>query len=58
MKATKAKTKPKELGELRMKSDDFDKIMRGALGVAPEPKAKPKPRARKKRATKAAPGRR
>jgi hypothetical protein len=34
--------------ELRMKADDFDRIMRGALGVpAPEPKPPRKPTAKK-----------
>ena len=43
---------------LRMKSEDFDRIMRGALGVAAPPvetKPKPKPKATpKKRATASA----
>lgn len=40
---------PKTAGDLRMKAADFERIMRGALGVhapPPEPKtAKPKKRA-------------
>lgn len=44
--------KPKpETDELRMKSGDFDRIMRGVLAVAP-PVAEKKPRARKKPASK------
>jgi hypothetical protein len=45
--------------ELRMKSDDFDRIMRGALGVAtppvaPKPKAAPKKQAAAKKTAKRA----
>ena len=45
-------TKPAlQLDELRMKADDFDRLMRGALGV-PAPAAEDKPKAKpKKRAT-------
>ena len=50
---------PIQADELRMKSDDFDRIMRGALGVAappvePKPKATPKKRPAAKKATKKA----
>lgn len=53
MKSTQT-TKP---DELRMKSADFDNIMRGALGVAappvePKKKATPKKRTAAKKATK------
>jgi capsular polysaccharide biosynthesis protein len=45
--------------DLRMKADDFDRIMRGALGVAappvePKPKARPKKRPAAKKASKKA----
>jgi hypothetical protein len=52
------KQAPKQDG-LRMKADDFDNIMRGALGVAappvaPKPKAVPKKRATAKKTAKRA----
>lgn len=43
---------PPQADDLRMKSDDFDRVMRGALGVpAPGEAAKPKPKAKKPAAT-------
>ncbi|WP_312305440.1 hypothetical protein [Diaphorobacter nitroreducens] len=43
---------PPQADDLRMKSDDFDRVMRGALGVpAPVEAAKPKPKAKKPAAT-------
>ncbi len=44
---------PAQPDELRMKSDDFDRVMRGALGVAAPPVApKPKPAPKKRPAAK------
>lgn len=52
------KQAPKQ-DDLRMKADEFDRIMRGALGVAappvePKPKATPKKRTAAKKAAKRA----
>lgn len=40
--------------ELRMKSSEFDRIMRGALGVAPPPPEPKKPRAKTAKTKKTA----
>lgn len=40
--------------ELRMKAADFDRIMRGALGVAPPPPEPKKPRAKTTKKKKSA----
>jgi hypothetical protein len=42
------KTKPEKDTEFRMKSEDFDRLMRGALGVTP-PKKTTAPKTRRKR---------
>lgn len=48
MKAKEQKKQAKADDSMRMKASDFDKLMREALGVSPEPKAaKPKPKRKK-----------
>lgn len=48
MKEKEQKKEKKADDPMRMKASEFDKLMREALGVPPEPK-QPKPKAKKKK---------